>query len=121
MSDSEASENENNYGQTLKEEVQCFEAFSAFDKDNSGEIDANELKIVLETMGLKTDEDEICIMIDEAHMAKADVLKRLLTQPFAHCPIRWGLTGTVPKEDFAFKALLASIGEVTNKIGASEL
>ena len=66
-------------------------------------------------------EDVNCIMIDEAHMAKADVLKRLLTQPFAHCPIRWGLTGTVPKEDFAFKALLVSIGEVTNKIGASEL
>ena len=54
-------------------------------------------------------------------MAKADVLKRLLTGPFAHCGIRWGLTGTVPKEDFAFKALLVSIGEVTNKIGASEL
>ena len=66
-------------------------------------------------------DDVNCIMIDEAHMAKADVLKRLLTQPFAHCPIRWGLTGTVPKEDFAFKALLVSIGEVTNKIGASEL
>ena len=48
-------------------------------------------------------------------------MKRLLTQPFAHCPIRWGLTGTVPKEDFAYKALLVSIGEVTNKIGASEL
>ena len=37
-------------------------------------------------------EDVACIMVDEAHMAKADVLKRLLTQPFAHCPIRWGLT-----------------------------
>ena len=36
------------------------------------------------------------VIIDEVHMAKADVLKRLLTGPFAHCGIRWGLTGTVP-------------------------
>jgi superfamily II DNA or RNA helicase len=31
------------------------------------------------------------VIIDEVHMAKADVLKRLLTGPFAHCGIRWGL------------------------------
>ena len=28
-------------------------------------------------------------IIDEVHMAKADVLKRLLTGPFAKVPIRW--------------------------------
>jgi superfamily II DNA or RNA helicase len=61
------------------------------------------------------------VIIDEVHMAKADVLKRLLTGPFAHCGIRWGLTGTVPKADYEFMGLKCSIGEVTNKIPAKEL
>ena len=29
------------------------------------------------------------VIVDEVHMAKADVLKRLLTGPLAHCQIRW--------------------------------
>ena len=61
------------------------------------------------------------IIIDEVHMAKADVLKRLLTGPFAHCGIRWGLTGTVPKADFEFMGIKVSIGEVINKLPAKEL
>ena len=39
-------------------------------------------------------------MVDEVHMAKADVLKTLLTGSFAHAPMRWGLTGTIPKEEY---------------------
>ncbi len=40
-----------NLGLTKEEESKCWEAFSAFDKDNSSFIDANELRIVLEMMG----------------------------------------------------------------------
>ena len=36
---------------TKEEEAKFWEAFSAFDKDSSGFIDANELRIVLEMMG----------------------------------------------------------------------
>jgi superfamily II DNA or RNA helicase len=36
-------------------------------------------------------------------------------------PIRWGLTGTVPKEQFAFAALLVGIGPVISKLSAKEL
>jgi len=61
------------------------------------------------------------IIVDEVHMAKADVLKRMLTGPFARCGIRWGLTGTVPKADYEFYGLKCSIGEVANKIAAKEL
>jgi len=61
------------------------------------------------------------IIVDEVHMAKADVLKRMLTGPFAKCGIRWGLTGTVPKADYEFFGLKCSIGEVANKIAAKEL
>ena len=61
------------------------------------------------------------VIIDEVHMAKADVLKRLLTGPFAHCGIRWGLTGTVPKAEFEFMGIKVSIGDVIKKLPAKEL
>ena len=61
------------------------------------------------------------LIVDEVHQAKAEILKKLLTQNLKHAPIRWGLTGTVPKEDFEFQAILASIGPVIGKISAKEL
>ena len=66
-------------------------------------------------------EDVICVMIDEAHMAQADALKSMLTGPMSHIPIRWGLTGTIPKEKFQHEALFVSIGNLIGKLSASEL
>lgn len=66
-------------------------------------------------------EDVVCIMVDEVHMAKADALKTLLTGVMSQIPIRWGLTGTVPKEDFEKISLVCSLGPVTNQISASDL
>jgi superfamily II DNA or RNA helicase len=60
-------------------------------------------------------------MVDEVHMAKADALKTLLTGVMAQIPIRWGLTGTVPKEEYEFMSLRCSIGEVIGQLSASEL
>jgi len=66
--------------------------------------------------------DGVCaIIIDEVHQAKADVLMRLATQNFKHCPVRWGLTGTVPKEDWEFQSIHASIGPVINRVSAYDL
>lgn len=59
-------ENQDEGTLTKEEEEKCWEAFSAFDKDSSGYIDANELRIVLEMMGQKTTEEEIFRMIAEA-------------------------------------------------------
>lgn len=66
-------------------------------------------------------EDVVCIMVDEVHMAKADALKALLTGVMSHIPIRWGLTGTIPKADFERQSLFVSLGPVINKLAASEL
>jgi superfamily II DNA or RNA helicase len=66
-------------------------------------------------------EDVVCVMVDEVHMAKADALKTLLTGVMAHVPIRWGLTGTIPKEKFESQALLVSLGPVVGKLSANEL
>jgi superfamily II DNA or RNA helicase len=40
---------------------------------------------------------------------------------FANAPIRWGLTGTVPKADIEFQSILATIGPVINRISAHAL
>jgi superfamily II DNA or RNA helicase len=62
-----------------------------------------------------------CVMVDEVHMAKAEVLKTLLTRNLAKAPIRWGLTGTVPKADHEFQSIRASLGEVVNRVAAHTL
>jgi superfamily II DNA or RNA helicase len=63
----------------------------------------------------------VCVIVDEVHMAKADALKTMLTGVMANIPLRWGLTGTVPKEDFEFQAIRCSLGEVINRVSASSL
>ena len=65
--------------------------------------------------------DVICVIVDEVHMAKADALKTLLTGVMAQVPIRWGLTGTIPKEAFESQALLVSLGPVINRLAAVDL
>lgn len=66
-------------------------------------------------------EGVVCVIVDEVHQAKADALKTLLTGVMSHIPIRWGLTGTIPKAKFESQALFVSLGNVINKLSASEL
>jgi len=61
------------------------------------------------------------VIVDEVHMAKAEVLKNLLTQNLCNAPIRWGLTGTVPKGAYEAEPIFASIGPVVGGIAAHEL
>lgn len=66
-------------------------------------------------------EGVVCVMVDEVHSAKADKLKDLLTGPMASIPLRWGLTGTVPKEEYEYLSLYAALGPVVGEIRAAEL
>ena len=66
-------------------------------------------------------EDIACVIVDEVHMAKADVLKTMLTGVFSNIPIRWGLTGTIPKDKMDQISLLVSLGPVIGKLSAKEL
>ena len=66
-------------------------------------------------------EDVVCVMVDEVHQAKADVLKDLLTSVLANVPLRWGLTGTITKSDHEFATIQASLGTVVNRLAAKEL
>lgn len=60
-------------------------------------------------------------VVANCHMAKADALKTLLTDIFSQVPIRWGLTGTIPKAKYEAQALFVSLGNVIGKLSASEL
>lgn len=63
----------------------------------------------------------IGVIVDEVHMAKADVLKMILTGVLSDVPFRWGLTGTIPKEELDRVSLLVSLGPVIGKLSASTL
>jgi superfamily II DNA or RNA helicase len=93
-----------------------WQSLNILDKKSLNAGDEEELLTLAEMLeGVQT------VMVDEVHMAKADVLKKLLTHNLANAPIRWGLTGTIPKADHEYQALRASLGDVVNRIKTHEL
>jgi superfamily II DNA or RNA helicase len=63
----------------------------------------------------------MAVIVDEAHGAKADVLKKMLVGPFRNIPIRWGLTGTIPPDAHAAIGLKVAIGSVVGELSAHTL
>ncbi len=63
----------------------------------------------------------VCIMVDEVHKAKADVLRDQLSGMFRNVPIRWGLTGTIPKDDHEAVACTCALGPVIGSLSSKEL
>lgn len=66
-------------------------------------------------------EDVVAVVVDEGHSAKGQDLQDMLAGPLAGIPIRWGLTGTIPKDEIDRVSLLAFIGPVVGNITAAEL
>lgn len=66
-------------------------------------------------------EGVVCVIVDEVHQAKADVLKSLLTGVMSQIPLRWGLTGTIPKAKMESMSLTVSLGPVIGTLSASTL
>lgn len=88
-------------------------------------VNKKEIEKPNETYNLHIEQDHNYIandaVVSNCHQAKAEVLKNLLTQNLRNSPIRWGLTGTVPKEDVEFQSILASLGPVVGQVSAKEL
>jgi superfamily II DNA or RNA helicase len=93
-----------------------WQSLNILDKKSKNAQDDEEILTLAELL-----DDVQTVMVDEVHMAKADVLKRLLTQNLANAPIRWGLTGTIPKDDIEFQNIRASLGDVIHRVSAHEL
>lgn len=66
-------------------------------------------------------EGVVCVIVDEVHKAKADVLRKLLSTYLVNAPVRWGLTGTMPEEDADAVAVVSCIGPLLGKINTKEL
>jgi superfamily II DNA or RNA helicase len=66
-------------------------------------------------------QDVVCVMVDEVHKAKADVLRELLSGIFCNVPIRWGLTGTIPKDEHEAIACVCALGPVIGHLSSKEL
>lgn len=66
-------------------------------------------------------EGVVCVMVDEVHKAKADVLRKLLSTYLHNAPIRWGLTGTMPEEEFEKVSVMACIGPMLGKLNTKDL
>ena len=66
-------------------------------------------------------EGVVCVIVDEVHKAKADVLRKLLSTYLANAPIRWGLTGTMPEEEADKVGVVACIGPLLGQINTKEL
>jgi superfamily II DNA or RNA helicase len=64
-------------------------------------------------------EDVVCIMVDEVHTAEADALKELLTGVMSNIPLLG--SNWMSEEKFASQAIFISLGNVINKLSASEL
>lgn len=63
----------------------------------------------------------VCVIVDEVHKARADVLRKLLSTYLANAPIRWGLTGTMPEEEADKVGVRACIGPMLGQINTKEL
>ena len=61
------------------------------------------------------------VIVDECHGAVSAVLQKLLTENLNNASIRWGLTGTVPKDEYQRHSLFNSIGPCITGITAHEL
>ena len=79
----------------------------------TGDLESNTLSKFLN--GVKT------VMVDECHRASGAALQNLLTRHIINAPIRWGLTGTLPKEKYDLARIVCSIGPVVSGISAKEL
>lgn len=66
-------------------------------------------------------EGVVCVMVDEVHKAKADVLRDQLGGMFRNVPIRWGLTGTIPKDEYEAVGCVCAIGPVVGNLSSKEL
>lgn len=60
-------------------------------------------------------------VVSNCHQAKSKSLDTILGKYLPHVPLRRGFTGTMPKEIFDAKSIIANVGPVVNKVTAKQL
>lgn len=81
--------------------------------DDKRELSADELKQLLDgTFG---------VLVDESHSVKGYELAKIMETLFKDVPIRWGLTGTVPKAKADYYSVITALGPVVHHLESKEL
>ena len=81
--------------------------------DDKKQLSLDELKQLVEgTIGL---------LIDETHSVKAHELSKMCETIFKNVPIRWGLTGTIPKAKSDYYSVITALGPVVHHLESKEL
>jgi len=63
----------------------------------------------------------IAVIVDEAHTSAAEALHAVLGQVMCNIPLRWGLTGTIPKDPVLAAKIKCNVGDIIYTISAKEL
>lgn len=61
------------------------------------------------------------VVVSNCHQAKSKSLDTILGKYLPHVPLRRGFTGTMPKEIFDAKSIIANVGPVVNRVTAKQL
>lgn len=61
------------------------------------------------------------VVFDEAHQMKSYNCKKICESTFKDVPLRWGLTGTIPKQKVDKYCIVCGIGHVAHTLGSKEL
>ena len=81
--------------------------------DDKKQLSADELRQLVDgTVGL---------LYDEVHTAKAHEVAKIMETIFKDVPIRWGLTGTVPKAKADYYGVITGLGPVVHHLESKEL
>jgi superfamily II DNA or RNA helicase len=91
-----------------------WQSLNILDKKNKDALDENQFEVFMDNI--------VAVICDEVHLVKnTNVIHTLLTTTFAGIPIRWGLTGTIPEEEYNQVSLYSAIGPVIGNLTAKEL
>ena len=91
-----------------------WQSLMVLDKKNKDALDDEQLTVFLDGL--------VAVICDECHSVKnMNVLHNLLTTTFSNIPIRWGLTGTIPEEEYNQVSLYSAIGPLVGQLTAREL
>lgn len=97
-----------------KHTICTWQSLMVLDKKSKDALDDDQLAVFLDNL--------VAVICDEVHSVKnMNVLHNLLTTTFSNIPIRWGLTGTVPEEEYNQVSLYSAIGPIIGKLSAKEL
>lgn len=94
--------------------ISTWQSLEILNKNSKKDIDAAiKLAILLESI--------VAVIADECHQVKANVLHSLLTKNLRNTPLRWGLTGTMPKDECDYESIYVAIGEPVGMVSANDL